>query len=93
MLEIRHFDDSQIVLLKRTKGGGSELVAALTGDNREQNARVLASAFDLHVAANKLVQAIDSLDGIATMPYPDAVMLAKANDATRVALGQPSKLE
>lgn len=90
MLEIREFDDSQIVLLRQFEGG-TELVATLTGENRENNARVLASAFDLVNAANRLVREIDALDGVATMPYPNAMLLVEAADAVRDALGRPRK--
>ncbi len=46
MLEKLTFDDSQIVLLRDKGNGRKELVATCTGPNREENAKVLASAED-----------------------------------------------
>jgi hypothetical protein len=40
----------------------------------------------------RLVKAVDALDGNADVAYPECIELAKANDAVRVRLGHPSRL-
>ena len=84
MLEIKRFDDSQIVLLRPKEGGRKELVATLTGPNREANAKAMAAVDEVRA----LLDAVDALDGIAEIPYRQAIELAKAADAVRIALGQ-----
>lgn len=46
MLEIKTFDDAQVVLLRDKGNGRKELVATCTGISRKENAEVLATAED-----------------------------------------------
>ena len=44
----------------------------------------------LRISARDLVAEIDKLEGVAELPYGNAVRLASATDAVRVSLGEPS---
>ena len=58
MLEVKIFDDAQIVLLREMPNGKKSLVATLTGDNRIEDAKVMSIAFDLYDAACYAVKSL-----------------------------------
>ena len=58
MLEVKQFDDAQIVLLREMPDGKKSLVATLTGDNRIEDAKIMSIAFDLYDAACFAVESL-----------------------------------
>lgn len=75
MLEIKQFDDVQIVLLRPLENGRKELVATLTGPNREANAAAIVEAEDriakLTAALQLFTQAVGGPNGyIPTLGAP-----------------------
>lgn len=54
----------------------------------DENARLIVLAPAMAEAAQRLLSAVDALDGVVEIPFGLAKELAKAADLTRVLLGQ-----